>query len=187
MRLHPRADANTDRSREAAETNGQQAGGDRLLDRTFDVSVILKGLDGLLEVIGGALLLVISPSTLNHLLRRLTQHELSQDRHDFIAQHLLHLGANLSHSRTFGAVYLISHGVVKIVLVVALLRNQRWAYPATLVFLGAFIAYQLYRMIYDPTIGLALLTLFDIFIVWLVWREYRHRYPPGVERVNFDR
>lgn len=156
---------------------GFQPRPDRLLDRTFDVSVILKGLDGLLEVAGGVLLLAIAPSTLNHLIRRVTQHELSQDRHDFVANHLLHFGANLSHSRTFGAVYLISHGVVKIVLVAALLRNQRWAYPATLAFLGAFIAYQLYRMTSDPSISLALLTVFDVFVVWIVWREYRHRYP----------
>ena len=39
--------------------------------------------------------------------------------------------------------------------------------------LGAFIAYQLYRIALDPTIGLILLTLFDAFVVWLTWREYQ--------------
>lgn len=32
-----------------------------LLDRTFEVSLILKGLDGVLELIGGVLLLVVTP------------------------------------------------------------------------------------------------------------------------------
>jgi uncharacterized membrane protein len=32
-----------------------------LLDRTFAIGILLKGLDGVLELIGGALLLVVSP------------------------------------------------------------------------------------------------------------------------------
>jgi uncharacterized membrane protein len=32
-----------------------------LLDRTFEIGIILKGLDGLLELIGGALLLACLP------------------------------------------------------------------------------------------------------------------------------
>jgi uncharacterized membrane protein len=158
---------------------GQDRSGDGLLDRTFDISIILKGLDGLLEVIGGGLLLLVAPATMNRLARSLTQHELSQDPHDFIARHVQHATANLSHTRGFAAVYLISHGAVKIVLVIALLRAKRWAYPATLVFLGAFVVYQLYRIARVPTAGLTLLTVFDVFIMWLVWREYRSRYRPS--------
>ena len=150
----------------------------RALDDTFKVSVILKGLDGLLELFGGVLLLSVKPATINRLLVRLTQHELSQDRHDFIATRLLHAGHDLNHTQVFGALYLLAHGVVKIVLVYGLLKNQRWAYPTSLIFLGLFIAYQLYRIAVVPSIGLILLTVFDAFIVWLVWREYRLRYPP---------
>ncbi|MDQ6947506.1 MAG: DUF2127 domain-containing protein [Actinomycetota bacterium] len=148
----------------------------RTLDDTFKVSVILKGLDGLLELIGGTLLLIVAPATINRLVR-LTQHELSQDRHDFIATRLLHASHNLNHTQVFGALYLLAHGAVKIVLVYGLLKNQRWAYPASLAFLGFFIIYQLYRIAVVPSIGLILLTIFDTFIVWLVWREYRLRYP----------
>ena len=36
-----------------------------LLDQTFEVGIILKGLDGMLEVIGGLLLLVVSPATID--------------------------------------------------------------------------------------------------------------------------
>jgi uncharacterized membrane protein len=139
----------------------------------------LKGLDGVLELAGGILLLVVSPAAINRLAVRLTQHELSQDPHDFLALHLLHVTANLHKTQLFGGVYLLSHGLVKVVLVVALLRRQRWAYPAALVFLGGFVVYQLYRLTYAPTIGLSLLTVFDLFIIWLVWREYRRiRHPP---------
>jgi uncharacterized membrane protein len=73
----------------------------------------------------------------------------------------------------FGAAYLLSHGLVKIVLVAALLRNKLWAYPWMIVFLIAFIAYQVYRMTFAPSIGLVALTIFDAFVAWLTYREYR--------------
>jgi uncharacterized membrane protein len=154
-----------------------------LLDTTFNVTVILKGLDGLLELVGGTLLLVVAPATIDRLVRRLTQHELSQDPHDLIARHLLRVSGNLHHTQVFGAIYLISHGLIKIVLVGALLKKQRWAYPATLLFLGAFVVYQVYRMFYTPSVGLALLTVFDLFIMWLVWREYQLRRHPAANAV----
>jgi uncharacterized membrane protein len=143
------------------------------LDTTFDVALILKGLDGLLELVGGVLLLAISPDTINRLAQRLLQHELSEDPNDFVAHHLLRLTGNLHQTQVFGALYLLTHGVVKIVIVVGLMRRQRWAYPVAFVFLGAFVVYQIYRLTYDPSIGLALLTVFDLFIIWLTWREYQ--------------
>ena len=147
-----------------------------LLDRAFLVGIILKGLDGLLEVLGGLLLLLVSPATIADLARALTQHELSEDPHDFLATHLLHATGTLTGSAlTFGAVYLLSHGLVKIVLVAALLRNQLWAYPALIVFLIVFIVYQLYRMTYAPSIGLVGLTVFDAIVTWLTIREYQRQ------------
>ena len=69
--------------------------------------------------------------------------------------------------------YLFLHGLTKIVLVAALLRNQVWAYTWTIAFLLIFIGYQLYRIVLEPTFGLSVLTIFDAFIVWLTWREWR--------------
>jgi len=159
----------------------------RSLDRTFRISVALKGLDGALELIGGLVLLFVRPATINDFLRTVTQHELSQDPHDFIARHLLRSGGHLTHGTTlFAALYLLSHGVAKVVLVVAVLRDQRWAYPGMIVLLAAFIIYQLYRLIaVRLTLGLTLLTAFDAFVVWLTWREYESkRASPPQEAVS---
>ncbi len=118
-----------------------------LLDRAFAVGIVLKGLDGVLEVVGGVLLLVVSPTTIDQLGRALTQHELSEDPHDFLATHLLHAAGSLTGSSLqFGAAYLLLHGVVKIVLVSALLRDKIWAFPWMIAFLIVFIVYQIYRM-----------------------------------------
>lgn len=144
-----------------------------LLDRAFAVGITLKGLDGVLEIVGGVLLLLVSPATIDRLTRFLTEHELSEDPHDFLATHLLHASSGLTGSALqFGAAYLLTHGLVKIVLVAALLRNKLWAYPWMIAFLLAFIAYQIYRMTFAPSIGLVTLTVFDAFVAWLTYREY---------------
>jgi uncharacterized membrane protein len=145
------------------------------LDTTFKVGLVLKGLDGILEVTGGILLLFLSPQAIQHLVRVLTAHELSEDPHDLIARYLLHTTAHLSHGTTvFGAIYLLSHGIAKIVLVALVLKDKLWAYPWLIALLLAFIAYQLYRItVVHFSAGLTALTVFDAFLFWLTWREYR--------------
>jgi len=145
-----------------------------LLDRGFEIGIILKGLDGLAETIGGVLLLAVSPAQINRIAVDVTQHELSHDPHDWIATHLLHYAHGLTNATvTFAAIYLLAHGVVKVVLVFALLRNQMWAYPGLIVVLIAFIVYQLYLIVLKPTAGLIGLTIFDLAITALTWREWR--------------
>jgi uncharacterized membrane protein len=147
-----------------------------LLDQTFEVGIILKGLDGVLEVIGGLLLLAVSPVTIDRVVASVTRHELSEDPNDFLATHLLRTAHGLTGSAVlFGAVYLLAHGAVKVVLVAALLKNQLWAYPWTIAFLGVFIVYQLYRLSLRPSVGLTALTIFDAAIAWLTYREYRRQ------------
>jgi uncharacterized membrane protein len=55
------------------------------LDRTFEVSIVAKGLDGIVELAGGLLLLLVTPATIRHIVSTITQHELSEDPHDVIA------------------------------------------------------------------------------------------------------
>lgn len=149
-----------------------------LTDRAFRISLYLKGLDGLLELAGGILLLLVKPETIDRLAHTLTQHELSQDPHDFIANHILKSAHELSGaSLIFGAVYLLSHGIVKLVLVVEVLRDRLWAYIALIAVLTLFVVYQVYRMAFVRFgLGLLALTLFDLLIIYLTRKEYyRHR------------
>ena len=133
-----------------------------LLDRTFFINLILKGLDGVLELIGGILPLVISPAQIGAIARFLTQHEIAEDPHDLIANSLIDLTSSLNLSAAlFGAIYLLLHGLVKVVLVWAVLRDQLWAYPWMIAFLLIFIVYQGYQIAGSFSWGLTLLTAFD--------------------------
>jgi hypothetical protein len=82
------------------------------LDPTFKIGLLLKAADGVLEIIGGLLLLFLSPAQIDHIVRTLTAHELAQDPHDLVARHLLHTTSHLTTATTlFGAIYLLSHGI----------------------------------------------------------------------------
>src|SRR3954466_1807386 len=67
-----------------------------LLHRIFRLGIWLKGFDGILEIIGGGLLLAPSPASLNRWIVALTQHELIEDPHDWIATSLRHTANQLS-------------------------------------------------------------------------------------------
>ena len=150
------------------------------LHRLFEIGVIVKGVDGVLEILGGVLFLLVSPSTLNSLVIFLTAHELSEDRHDLVAGWLRHAVENLSSdTKLFASVYLLIHGLIKVFLVAGLLRGRRWAYPTALGMLGVFILYQLYRFTHTHSLALLVFTVFDVGIVFLIWREYQAQWRPG--------
>lgn len=147
-------------------------------ERLFILVIVVKGIDGVLELVGGVLLLFVSPDRIHHLVGVLTQHELSEDPRDFVASQLLHSSSALTDGAVFfAAAYLLVHGLVKVVLVAALLRGKLWAYPWMISVLVVFIVYQIYQIILAPTIGLIALTVFDILIVALTVREYRYKRP----------
>lgn len=147
---------------------------ERTIRRIFDVSVVLKGLHALIEIGGGLLLYLVSTESIVGFINSYSQPELIEDPHDFIATHLLKFAQHFSvQEHDFYAFYLLSHGLVKIVVVVELLRQRLWAYPACFVVFGAFIAYQLYRYSYTHDVSLILLSLFDLFVVALAIHEYR--------------
>ena len=147
---------------------------ERQIHRIFQVSVLLKGAHALVECLSGLALAFASNAAILALVDRLTRNELLEDQHDLVASALQHFARDFSvASQHFYAFYLLSHGVVKLALVVALLKQKLWAYPASLTVLALFIAYQVYRYSYTRSAMLVVLTLFDLFVMVLVWHEYR--------------
>ena len=145
-------------------------------DKAFRYSLYIKGLDGVLETLGGILLLLINPAEINHFARWLTQGELAQDPHDFLATHILKTAHSLTgRALIFGAIYLLAQGIVKIVLVWQVLHDRVWAYLALIAVVGLFALYQIYRLAWVKfSVSLFLLTVFDLLIIYLTQREYRN-------------
>lgn len=153
--------------------------------RAFKLGILIKGLDGLLELFGGSALLLTSRPAIQHAVALLTRQELIEDPHDVVANYLLHMAQHLSlGTRNFAGIYLLAHGLVKIAMVVGLLRGVRWSYPVAVVLMIAFIGYQGYRLFHQPSSLLWLLTVIDVTVTALIVREWRHlpaRRPPEAE------
>jgi uncharacterized membrane protein len=147
---------------------------ERRIHQIFELGVLLKGAHAAIECIGGVALYVMGPGTIAAVVNTWTQEELVEDPNDFVATHLLAWVQGFSvAAQHFYAFYLLSHGVVKLLLVVGLLRNRLWAYPWSLAALVLFIAYQIYRFTLTHSAGLMALTLFDLAMMGLIWHEWR--------------
>ena len=147
---------------------------EKRIHQVFAVSVSLKGLHALFEIVSGITLYLTSTATILGWINRYTADALSEDPDDWVATHLLRFGQSFSvEQHDFYAFYLLSHGILKGVLVAGLLKEKLWAYPASFVVFGAFIAYQLYRYSFTHDFTLILLSIFDLFVIALAVHEYR--------------
>jgi uncharacterized membrane protein len=133
---------------------------EKRIHQLFVVSVTMKGLHALIEIAGGLALYLVSADMIARWLDEI-------DRGGWLERHF-----PLTEQH-FYAFYLLSHGLVKSVLVVGLLREKLWAFPASIAVFGAFILYQLYRYSYTHDLGLIALSIFDLFVIGLAVHEYR--------------
>jgi len=146
----------------------------KFLDQIFKIGLFLKGLNGISEIIGGVLLIFVSPSVINNFILIITQHEIGEDPKDIIANSLIKMSQNLSiSSQLFWAFYLLTHGILKIFLIISLLKRKLWAFPAAIFFFLSFLAYQIYQYAIYHSIGMLFLIILDSIIVILTWFEYR--------------
>jgi uncharacterized membrane protein len=140
----------------------------------FRLSISLKGAHAVLEILGGLALLFTKPDAILRIVALLTQDELVEDPNDLVANYALHLAQALTlRSEHFATWYLLSHGVVKLLLVSALLRAKLWAYPVSMIVFGVFIGYQVYRYTFTHFPLLVALSVFDGLVIWLIWLEYQ--------------
>src|SRR3954453_23001567 len=131
---------------------------ERRIHQVFVFSVSLKGLHALIEIAGGLALYLFSADAIARWLDEI-------DRHDWLARHFP-LG-----EQHFYAFYLLSHGLVKSVLVFGVLREKLWAYPASFAVFGAFIGYHPYRYKDRAELALINLNIFDLLVIALAVHE----------------
>src|SRR5260370_5245357 len=119
----------------------------------FLLSVWSKGIAGLVETIGGLLLLCVPHAGLNAFVVALTAPELAEDPTDRVATLLQRIVHELTaDTKLFISGYLIIHGVIKVLLVAGLLGRRLWSYPVSRWFLDAFISYQIYRFLFTHSL-----------------------------------
>ena len=148
----------------------------KIINRTFEISVLLKAFFGFFEILSGILFTISDRFILNNFIILMAQQEIAGDPDDIIAKFLIKSADNLANgSQIFAVVYLIFHGVVNIFLAVSLLKNKIWAYPWAMALFSGFVIYQVYRYFHTYSLSLLSLMLFDIFIVFIIWLEYKRK------------
>lgn len=145
-----------------------------LLDDAYEISILLKALSGVIETIAGISLLFVSPARINAFVVAITRAHLAAHPHAFVATHLLNWSAHLGDGVViYAALYLLIHGVLKIGIVIALLFKKRWAYPAAIAIFSLFTAYQIIATVSRLSLGMGLLSIYDMITIWLIWMEYQ--------------
>ncbi len=121
---------------------------------TFNFTIFLKAINGILEVSGGFVLLMFGHSV-ERLVLSFTQYEI------------------IDSSRYFISIYLLFHGLMNLFLVVALWKRRQWAFPVAIVLFLIFVTYQYYRFYHNHSINLLLVSILDSFIIVLTLLEYK--------------
>jgi uncharacterized membrane protein len=147
----------------------------RLAHRIFWIGIFFKALNGLLETASGLVLLVIGNQTIVHLTYTLVRPELAEDPNDWIANKLLSSALHLtSDARLFAIIYLLVHGIVKLVIVVAIWFSKLWASWLAGVVFSLFVVYQVARFAVTHSLMMLFLTVVDLVIIALLPPEH-HR------------
>lgn len=144
----------------------------------FDLALILKVINGALEMLTALLILFVPPSLVLALAEFATGGELAQDPNDPMAMLIRDAAhAFTVHTHYFLALYLAFHGVIKVLLVIGIFAKKRLAYPLFMLALAIFGAYEAYRGLARHEILLQALAVFDFALILLTSYEYRRRYP----------
>jgi uncharacterized membrane protein len=146
----------------------------RLLHGLFDGTLIVKAALATLEAAAGLGLWLTPNANVHAFVAWLTRNQLAHEPNERAVQWIAQAAAGFSvQSQQFYALYLLSHGGLKLGMVFLLARRVIWAYPASVVLLTAFIAYQMHHWTETHAPTLLVLSAFDLLMIALVIREYR--------------
>lgn len=147
---------------------------DQIIHVGFDMGLLLKALNALAEIISGFALFFLPPDQFHRFIAFVTRGELSEDPNDFIMNRLIRLSQSFGISSWhFVILYLLSHGVIKLIVLSLLWKKKLWAYPLSVAVFIGFILYQLHRFTASNSIFMLLLTVLDIVMIVLTILEYR--------------
>jgi uncharacterized membrane protein len=144
----------------------------KYLHKLFIIGVCIKAFDGVVEILSGIALFF--PAKVIGFLHKFVLHKLLKNSSGPLV-HYTHEGISAlsQHAGLFIMVYLLSHGIIKIFLVAALLYRKIWAYPLCIIIFTGFVIYQLYRYTSTHSLLLIFLTVLDLFVIALTWHEYK--------------
>jgi len=146
---------------------------DALINIGFYGGLLIKGVNALLEIVGGILISIVSNEWLVRLIRDIALPELTEDPDDPLMNYLITLSQNLSSSsQHWIAIYMLLHGATKLAVVWLLLKQKLWAFPLAVLVFGAFISYEIYSYLHSQSLLMLLIVILDALIIVVIILEY---------------
>jgi uncharacterized membrane protein len=147
----------------------------KIMDYKFAKTLIyVKGLFGVFELIFGLILLFSGPKLLNKYTVWILDFEPFQNPNmlmDYTTQFMANYVLGSMHILITS--YLIAHGVVFILVVIALVHKKLWAFPTAAILLMGFILYQIYTLAIAFSVILSIFTILDLLIIFFLRYEYK--------------
>ena len=146
----------------------------KLLHQGFEIMLVLKTLFALFEIACGIALIFLTVERLTDIIS-----------YDFFQNYIIkyHLASDIAESiigsyttelRHFYIIYLLSHGVTKLFVIMFLWLKKYWAYPLTEALLTLFILYQMYEYIFRAqAVSIIVFTVIDLIMIGLTEIERR--------------
>jgi uncharacterized membrane protein len=140
----------------------------------FRIGILVKAVDGVIEVIAGAFIYFANYTAVNAVLFSVFRSEITENPRDLVWGYFINEWHYfLFSSHTFWGLLFMVHGTTKLVLSGALLKNQLWAYPTAAIVFTLFVGYEFYSALSRPSLFLWLITILDATVVALIFHEYR--------------
>lgn len=147
---------------------------EKLAHLLFEASLLFKSAFAVLELVAGLGLSVLPFEKIAGFIGWLTRAELAEDPQDLLAGALVRAAQSLSlEAAQFYAVYMVSHGALKLALLAALWRRVLWAYPVAIAVFAGFIVYQVHRYALTGSAMMLVLSAVDLLVIGLTLREYQ--------------
>lgn len=154
----------------------------------FAVGMWWRILYGVFRISLGLLLLKIIHQPISELLRTLWRNDLVDDPRSSLAFYLFNFFAHHDFTVTFFfAFYFIFWGVVDILLSVALLHHQMWAFPFSVMLIISFMVYELVRLLETHSPVLIVLLCIDTLVLWLIYREWSRLVKKGTAELGVEK
>lgn len=140
----------------------------------FLVLLVAKTIFATSQTVLGFLLLFPQKSTIISILGYYAKEEILEDPKDYIARKITEYAVHfLINTQLFIALYLITHGLIKLMLLYGVYKQKLFVYPlAGGVFL-AFAIYQIYEYIRTLSLGYLFLVILDFVFIALMIYEYK--------------
>jgi len=146
----------------------------RTTDDLFKFGLVVKGVDSIFEVIGGIMLTM--PTKIARYLAVLSQHELYR-HHEVLSGRIDKLADTITvHAHIGAAIYLMVHGLSKLILILAIMKGKRWGYVGLIVVLSIFTGIEMWQGVFKHEWVTGVLGIFDLVVVLLILKEYRAKF-----------